>query len=303
MEWEAGCKMNYGQRPGGASGKAAGRGGRIRPPLLVCFVVLIFFMGVSCAAVVKQSHQVNACPRKASTILAASSSVTAKPERTPQHQTTATTPETSTAAASYQFGEPVAESAAVSDDYFDDAVFIGNSITDTFMMYSGLDHAAFYAGTSMTVRTAYTKPIVSDGGKDIPIMDAIQNHRFQKVYIMFGFNELGWVATDVFAEEYGKLIDDVKKYQPDATIYVESILPVSKQKSAGDPYENNQNIVKFNGMIRDLAAEKKVYYLNIYEEFADSNGCLPDEASHDGVHFNKKYCLKWLDYLKKHTVD
>ena len=31
------------------------------------------------------------------------------------------------------------------------------------------------------------------------------------------------------------------------------------------------------------------------------SGALPEEASTDGVHLNKEYCLKWLDYLKSHT--
>ena len=35
---------------------------------------------------------------------------------------------------------------------------------------------------------------------------------------------------------------------------------------------------------------------------ADSSGYLPAEASTDGVHLNKEYCGKWLDYLKNHTA-
>ncbi len=190
----------------------------------------------------------------------------------------------------------------VSDKYFDDAVFIGNSIVDTFQMYSGLDNATFYAATSLTVRSAYTKPAIKINGSKIPVMDAIKQHSFKKVYIMFGLNELGWPATDVFVEEYGKLIDDIKKAQPEAVIYIQSIMPVSAKKSQNDPYENNKNILKFNQLIQNIAKDKQVFYLNIYDSMINGEGCLLEEASTDGVHFNKKYCLKWLDYLKSHTA-
>ena len=36
--------------------------------------------------------------------------------------------------------------------------------------------------------------------------------------------------------------------------------------------------------------------------FADESGALPADASNDGVHLNKSYCVQWLDYLKTHTV-
>lgn len=195
------------------------------------------------------------------------------------------------------------ESAAVSDDYFDDAVFIGNSITDTFAMFCGLENTAFYAATNLTVRSAYTKPVVKVGDDKIPVMDAVKQHTFKKVYIMFGLNELGWSTTSVFIEEYGKLIDDVKKAQPEAVIYVQSILPVSAKKSQKDEFENNENILKFNRFVEDIAKDKQVYYLNVHDSLIDESGCLPDEASVDGLHFNKKYCLKWLDYLKTHTAE
>ena len=44
-------------------------------------------------------------------------------------------------------------------------------------------------------------------------------------------------------------------------------------------------------------------YLDLYSEFVDENGALPEDGSHDGVHLTKAYCQRWLEYLKTHTVD
>ena len=58
----------------------------------------------------------------------------------------------------------------------------------------------------------------------------------------------------------------------------------------------------YNEMIRQIAIDKKVLYLDVGAGLSDENGILPDEASSDGVHLNKAYCEKWLAYLKTHTV-
>ena len=55
-------------------------------------------------------------------------------------------------------------------------------------------------------------------------------------------------------------------------------------------------------MIRRMAAEKRAYFVNTSAAVADAEGFLPDDAASDGVHLNKKYCLKWLAYLQTHIV-
>jgi hypothetical protein len=55
-------------------------------------------------------------------------------------------------------------------------------------------------------------------------------------------------------------------------------------------------------MILQLAAEKDAIYLNVGESVSDKRGVLPDEASSDGIHLNKKYCIKWEEYLRMHEI-
>ena len=40
---------------------------------------------------------------------------------------------------------------------------------------------------------------------------------------------------------------------------------------------------------------------NIAEALVDSNGYLPEQSSPDGIHISKKYCEKWLEYLKNNS--
>lgn len=204
------------------------------------------------------------------------------------------------APAPYDFSAPVPESAAVDKSYFDDAVFLGDSRTEDFILYAGLANTNAYARMGMNVKTAFTEPVIALGGKNYTVVDALAQTQFSKVYMMFGVNELGWTYPKIFIQKYGELIDAARKINPNAIIYVQPILPVTKNHRDGD--ENNDRIQTFNTMIRRMAAEKRAYFVNTSAAVADAEGFLPDDAASDGVHLNKKYCLKWLAYLQTHIV-
>lgn len=198
-------------------------------------------------------------------------------------------------------GAVVPASDPVDDTYFKDAAFIGDSRTEGLMLYTGLD-ATFYTAKGLMVNTFFTKPVVRKGEDKVTIPEAMEDQQFGKVYIMLGINELGWSYSSVFKKTYGDLIDKVRELQPGAVIYIQSLLPVTREKSEADAIYNNPKIQEYNELLLELAKEKQVCYLNVQESVALDNGALPKEASTDGIHLDKPYCEKWLDYLKSHTV-
>ena len=202
----------------------------------------------------------------------------------------------------YDFTQSVPESEAVEDSYFDDAVFIGNSRTEGFMLYAGLSNATYFTAVGLMVDTIFTEPYAQVDGEKMTIIDALKTKEFSKVYIMLGMNELGWVYGSVYQEYYGRIIDTIREINPDAVIYIQSILPVSSEKSEKDKIYNNPRILEFNALLHQLAEEKEVYYINVAEAVSDENGCLPEGASFDGVHLTPEYCGKWREYLKTHTI-
>ena len=60
--------------------------------------------------------------------------------------------------------------------------------------------------------------------------------------MMFGINELGWRSLELFRDYYVELIEEVKKLQPDAKIYILSIFPVTQKTSEVDKTFNNDNV-------------------------------------------------------------
>lgn len=186
---------------------------------------------------------------------------------------------------------------------FDETVaFIGDSRTQGFLMYAGLKDVVDYTYIGLMVDTAVTKKFVKTStGEEVTLLEDMKNRNIQKVYLMLGINELGWSYSQVFVNDYAELIRQIKEIKPNCEIYLQSIIPVTKEKSDSDDIYNNTKIVEYNRLIKDLAAAENVKYLDVKSAVVDSSGNLPSSASTDGIHINKTYCLKWLDYIKNNS--
>ncbi len=186
--------------------------------------------------------------------------------------------------------------------FFSDTVFIGNSRTQGFQIYSELRTPAYLAGRSISVGNIYSEEVISAGdGNYITIMDALKRRPYAKVYIMLGINEIG-IPYENYYNSYGQVVDSVRMRQPNAEIYVQAIMPVTKAKNDDESVFANYRIRAFNEKLQLICEEKGCHFINTYEAVADPEGNLPADAASDGVHFGKYYVGLWLDYLKTHTV-
>jgi len=192
------------------------------------------------------------------------------------------------------------------DDWFADAVFIGDSRTDGLRLYSGVTaKAAFLTHTGLTVYdVAEGKRVIRTGGEKVSVLEALDRGSYGKVYISLGVNELGYYDPEGFGETYGKIIDAVRESQPEAQIYIQSILPVNsaKCKANGVPYYvTNEGVASYNAVLPGLCEEKEVRLVDVPDALRDEAGESPGELSADGVHFKKEGYRLWLEYLAAHT--
>ena len=220
--------------------------------------------------------------------------------RTTPTTTTSTSAATSTTSTTATTLTTTIKAIPVGDEYFKDACFIGDSRTQGLMMYSAPDTATFYAFRSMTVASFFNKKEkISD--QKISVENVLKKKKFGKVYIMLGLNEMGWESSDAFIKRYGDVVDSVMKSQPKAKIIIQSIIPVTAEKSATKTAFNNPKVKKYNKLIFNMCVKKKIVYLNVREAVEDKKGNLPKDASTDGIHMNKAYCDKWMEYIRTHT--
>lgn len=213
------------------------------------------------------------------------------------------TPEPEPTPKPVSFDEPVAESGRVSSSYFDNAVFVGDSITDGVTLYGVMNNATVLAGTGINLDTVYTSGVIKDmqTGARSSIMDNLAGARFERVYILLGGNEVRDIEKDIFIKRYDRLLDSVRETQPDAVIYVQSITPVLTDNQYA---MRNDRISEYNEALQELCREKQVYYLDIAEALTAEDGTLqPEYAAVDGMHFQPAGYTAWFDYLHTHTVD
>lgn len=194
----------------------------------------------------------------------------------------------------------------VDESYFQDALFIGDSRTVGLRDYGRFETGpTFYASKGLTIFKLLTDEIVEQEGqrKKITVEEALGQKQFQKIYLMVGINELGTGDAERFEQAYREVVERIRELQPDAIIYIQSILKVTQERSEQGDYINNEGVIARNEAIQMIADGETIFYLDVNEAVCDESGCLNPEYSGDGVHITAKYIYLWKDYLMSHAIE
>ncbi|SDI29660.1 GDSL-like Lipase/Acylhydrolase family protein [Pseudobutyrivibrio sp. 49] len=188
----------------------------------------------------------------------------------------------------------------VEDSYFDDAVFIGDSRMVGLSQYCPeIDsRATFFAKKSLTIYNLQKDAWIDvENGPKETLFEALSKISFSKVYIMVGINEIGRGTNETYHDAYADVINRILEIQPDALIFINSTMHVTKEKSEGDPLYNNGNINVRNAALFDLIDYQHIFYLNVNDMLDDGEGNLDDSLSGDGVHLKGSCYEPWHQYL------
>ena len=187
-------------------------------------------------------------------------------------------------------------------EYFDDALFIGDSRVTGVELYSGWDNLTYYAEGGMTVYSMFQSKTAQVDGQTLTIEEALRKRSFGKIYLEIGINEMGTGTVDSFMEAYEAAVDHLRELQPDAILYVCGIMYVEQSKSESDPIFNNPAIQERNDRIAALADGENIFYLDINEVVTDETGNLNPDYTWDEVHLLGKYDVIWLEYFSSHGI-
>ena len=277
---------------------------RRKLPLFACILLLFLLMG--CSASTASDPPLPPGPTApAQPARAQEPSPSPTPSPTP-----APTPEpapTPTPVEPYEFGTPLEESEPVEDDsFFDTSVFLGDSRTEGFQLFSGMKHGDFFWARGMTVFRADSEDyrLFEIDGQKYSMLEALALKQYDNVYVMLGVNELGFSAG-TYEEGLGELVDKIMAVQPDAVVYLQIMPPLNDsmcRKNGLDHYINNANLAQFNAAIVRVAAAKEAVLLNTAEVYTGEDGQLPAELANDGCHFSYSAYGRWADYLRTHVM-
>ncbi len=189
-------------------------------------------------------------------------------------------------------------------DYFDDTVFVGDSISYGMASYGYLtfDHVfakiGLHQGTALSSSCVYTSKTQS-----YTIAEALKMAKPGKVIITLGINAIYNYNHDSFYSQYEELINKIKKATPESKIIIQSVFPVAEYwaKNMGKP-DYNKYIAYANQKLYDLAEKNDCYFLYTYEKLTDDNGFLLTEYSGDGIHLSRDGYTAVFDYILSHPI-
>lgn len=189
------------------------------------------------------------------------------------------------------------EFTAVERGYLDDAVFIGDSRTVGLHDYGGLDKSVFYATVGLNVYDMWEEKFCEVDGEKLTLEEALKRQQFKKIYFQIGINEMGRGTIDSFMRAYEQSVAKFKELQPDAIIFVQGIMRVTKEKSEKDAIFNNKGINARNERIAALADGQEIFYIDMNDVVCDEEGNLEKSLTFDNLHlYGSKYGI-WVDFL------
>ena len=207
---------------------------------------------------------------------------------------------------------PVGEKADVS--YFDDCVFIGDSVSLKLKLYNDKNNAMSKAKFLTSGSLGYGNALwdldnpeavfPSYQGENVLLEDGVVLTGASKVYIMLGMNDIGLYGVDGSFDNMKTLTNRILEKSPNVTIYLQSVTPILSGME-GKTW-NNQNINIFNDKLKAYCEENDNFkFVDVASVMKDSNGCLIAEYCSDpdimGIHFTDMACKVWIDYLLTHT--
>ena len=181
-----------------------------------------------------------------------------------------------------------------------DALFIGDSRTVGLMEYSGMDGADYFCTVGMSVYNIHKKPVSVPNVGKVTLTELLNGKKYGKIYVMLGVNEVGYKFSST-AEKYSELVEFIKDKQPNAVVFIQANLHVSKSRSDSDKVVNNIAINGLNTELSKLADGKSIFYLDANILFDDEAGGLSADKSEDGTHLYAKYYREWGEWIIRQT--
>ncbi|MDY5731062.1 MAG: SGNH/GDSL hydrolase family protein [Eubacteriales bacterium] len=198
-------------------------------------------------------------------------------------------------------------STAVDDGYFDDAVFIGDSLTLSIESRNLFKNATFIASVGASIGNAIDKPIFPYNGKNEKLMDILPKVNPKKIYILMGTNTLSFARSGDAVDFYAGLLDVIIKDYSDIPIYIVTIptfrshaLKKIKQKH---PDFSNKRIVDYNKRLVALAEERHCYVVDFSNALMAKKSIEPKGKfmAPDGIHLSLEGAELFKELLATHT--
>lgn len=197
--------------------------------------------------------------------------------------------------------ETISSPALEEGDYFDNALFVGDSIMEGIRQYVAaqrqsremLGTAQFLTseqgiGVMDLVGDRNWGRLYSYKGVQKPLEDIVEEIAPRRVFLLLGLNDMSFydpVVEDIVSR-YFRLISSLYAACPETEFIVITNPPKVDSEWLPDYTENrnldNELIEKFVAALKQMCQEQRIPYVDVHESLKDENGALPYKFSRDG---------------------
>lgn len=184
------------------------------------------------------------------------------------------------------------------ESWFDDALFIGDSIVGSLgneaLINGGLGEAQI-----LHINGLSCHGIVRDDtkihymGKTLTIGETALLSGANKLFLLLAMNDVGQ-PEKVIVESWDALFAQIRESCPDIQIFAMSGTPIYSERA----FLTNANMLAYNEILKSECEKLGIVYVNITGELADGTGHLKEEFHTDDVHLTRSACKQWIKNLR-----
>ncbi|MCY6958124.1 GDSL-type esterase/lipase family protein [Clostridium brassicae] len=169
------------------------------------------------------------------------------------------------------------------EDILKEAVFFGDSITESLSFYELLDESQVFGIKGLNLVKAEKQ------------MDKLIQLNPKKLFILLGSNDVeSGMNSKQFIKDYKELIQTIKSKIPNCKIYVQSILPVTEKAQKKQANFAIFRINEFNNALKEMTKDENLEFVNLLPILEGKSNLYEP----DGIHFKIGFYNLWIDYLK-----
>ena len=202
------------------------------------------------------------------------------------------------------------------DSFFDDALFIGDSLTRSLSNYvrgirvknpDFLGKAQFMGTVSMSVKNASTNKAYPGAitfeyrGKAISVTDGIKATEAKKAFIMLGLNDIGFRKWDDVEKYFATLIEVIQTECPDTQIVIFGVLPVTEHYCKSNKIKiDHWN--SFNEVLKGVCDAHEVTFLDFSEQMMNERGYLKTAYANGDFHLKEAGEDVWIRAVRAYAA-
>ena len=122
---------------------------------------------------------------------------------------------------------------------------------------------------------------------------------------MLGMNDIA-SGADLASRRMEKLVDEILAVNPEVTIYLESLTPMTKDSTSRSDLLNNDVIAHYNENLKQLCRDRGWIFLDVGSALKGEDGCFMEDYCWDprgmGMHPSPEGTGREVNYIRTHVA-